>query len=221
MEQPIGTFDEYSASDSDSSSEKESSELSSKKLNYSNYQIGQTYSLEDDHKVQAPTNLFSKLAKKPEFNSFNSKSHRLFSFLDFEIGTYLGGGRFGKVYLAREKSSGFLVAIKRISKKETLRSNNERQLAEEITIQSNLNHPNVLKLYTYFHDEKFVNLVLEWCFHGELFKEIQLNPKKRIDETQAAFYIYQMISALAYCQAKNIIHRDIKPENILNSFVVF
>lgn len=31
---------------------------------------------------------------------------------DFEIGRRLGAGKFGKVYLAREKRSGYVVAIK-------------------------------------------------------------------------------------------------------------
>ncbi|CAM9223526.1 unnamed protein product, partial [Sphacelaria rigidula] len=31
---------------------------------------------------------------------------------DFEIGRRLGQGKFGKVYLARERRSGFVVAIK-------------------------------------------------------------------------------------------------------------
>lgn len=35
----------------------------------------------------------------------------------FELGRKLGKGRFGDVYMAREKTSGFALAIKVISKK--------------------------------------------------------------------------------------------------------
>lgn len=37
---------------------------------------------------------------------------RGWSLEDFEIGRRLGEGKFGKVYLAREKRSGYVVAIK-------------------------------------------------------------------------------------------------------------
>jgi aurora kinase len=44
------------------------------------------------------------------------------SIKDFKIGKCLGNGRFGKVYQAIEKNTGFLVALKKISK-ETIKSN--------------------------------------------------------------------------------------------------
>ena len=42
----------------------------------------------------------------------------------------------------------------------------------EISILQQLDHPNVLKLYEYFEDEKYVYLVTELCKGGELFDRI-------------------------------------------------
>ena len=39
----------------------------------------------------------------------------------------------------------------------------EDQVISEIKIQSYMNHPNVLKLYGYFDDEKNIYLILEYC----------------------------------------------------------
>ena len=39
-----------------------------------------------------------------------------FRISDFELSGKLGEGRFGKVYLAREKANGYTVALKTISK---------------------------------------------------------------------------------------------------------
>lgn len=36
---------------------------------------------------------------------------------DFEVGAKLGNGRFGDVYLAREKKSSYIVALKILNKK--------------------------------------------------------------------------------------------------------
>lgn len=44
------------------------------------------------------------------------------SFDDFEIGKPLGHGKFGHVYLAREKKSKFIVALKVLYKKQLVNS---------------------------------------------------------------------------------------------------
>ena len=44
---------------------------------------------------------------------------------DFEIGKPLGHGKFGHVYLAREKKSKFIVALKVLYKKQLMKSNVE------------------------------------------------------------------------------------------------
>ena len=43
---------------------------------------------------------------------------------------------------------------------------------QEITILQQLDHPNVLKLFEYFEDDKNVYLVTEICRGGELFDRI-------------------------------------------------
>lgn len=42
-------------------------------------------------------------------------------------------------------------------------SNVEHQLRREIEIQSHLRHPNILRLYGYFHDDTRVFLILEFA----------------------------------------------------------
>lgn len=131
----------------------------------------------------------------------------------FEIGRALGKGKFGRVYLARERSSKFVCALKVMYKSELERGGVEKQVRREIEIQSNLRHPNILKLYGHFHDSKRIFLILEYAGKGELFKH--LRRENRFPEWKAAQYIAQMASALRYLHRKHVIHRDIKPENIL------
>eukprot|EP00953_Heterococcus_sp_UTEX-ZZ885_P023738 13035-Heterococcus_DN1.PRE.2 len=54
---------------------------------------------------------------------------------DFEIGATLGQGAFGAVWLAREKKSQFLTALKRIRKSLLVESGMEMQLRREVEIQ--------------------------------------------------------------------------------------
>lgn len=73
---------------------------------------------------------------------------------DFELGKPLGRGKFGQVYLAREKKSKFIVALKILDKKQLIKSKVEHQLRREIEIQSYLDHKNILKMYGFFWDKK-------------------------------------------------------------------
>merc|ERR1719431_322344 len=134
---------------------------------------------------------------------------------DFDIGRPLGKGKFGNVYLAREKASKYIVALKVLFKSQLQKAQVEHQLRREIEIQSHLRHTNILRLFGYFYDESRVYLILEFAPKGELYKSLQQQAHGRFDEGQSAKYINQMTDALSYCHSKKVIHRDIKPENLL------
>jgi aurora kinase A len=134
---------------------------------------------------------------------------------DFDIGRPLGKGKFGTVYLAREKKSKFIVALKVLFKKELKKAQVELQLRREIEIQTHLRHKNILRMFGYFHDEGRVYLILEFAPGGELYKSLQSQPMKHFSEEQTAAYISQLADALIYCHSRKVLHRDIKPENLL------
>ncbi|KAH0787591.1 Aurora kinase A [Histomonas meleagridis] len=134
---------------------------------------------------------------------------------DFEIGRPLGTGKFGRVYLAREKRTHYIVALKVLYKSQIQQAGVEHQLRREIEIQSHLCHPHILRLYGYFYDQTRVYIILEYASEGELFK--LLREKGHFDEPTSAKYIMQIVDAVSYCHSKHVIHRDIKPENILIS----
>ncbi|CAH2054455.1 unnamed protein product, partial [Iphiclides podalirius] len=136
----------------------------------------------------------------------------------FELGSSLGRGKFGRVHIAREKKTGYLVAIKTLFKSQIVKSKCERQVMREIEIQSHIKHPNILRLLTWFHDERRIYLVVEFAAGGELYKHLTNSPKGRFPEARAAKYIYQVADAVEYCHQRHVIHRDIKPENILVAF---
>ncbi|XP_043934139.1 aurora kinase C-like [Protopterus annectens] len=136
-----------------------------------------------------------------------------FALDDFDIGRPLGKGKFGNVYLAREKTLNFIVALKVLFKSQLEKESVEHQLRREIEIQAHLRHPNILQLYNYFHDRKRIFLILEYAPRGELYKELQ--KCGRFDEQRSATYMEELADALIYCHSKKVIHRDIKPENLL------
>lgn len=155
--------------------------------------------------------------KSDETNNTKTKnqSDKKWVLTDFDIGRPLGKGKFGNVYLAREKKSRFIIAMKVLFKAQIQKADVEHQVRREIEIQTHLRHPNILKMYGYFHDDKRVYLILEYAPNGELFKELNAQPDKRFDDVRTATYVSQLADALKYCHSKKVIHRDIKPENLL------
>ncbi|ESO03733.1 hypothetical protein HELRODRAFT_191942 [Helobdella robusta] len=131
----------------------------------------------------------------------------------FDIGRPLGKGKFGNVYLAREKDSLYICALKVLLYSQLEKNSVEHQLRREIEIQSHLRHPNILRLFGYFYDETRVYLILEYAPKGELYKE--LKRQGSFDDPTTATYMSEIADALIYCHSKKVIHRDIKPENLL------
>lgn len=132
---------------------------------------------------------------------------------DFEIGRPLGKGNLANVYLARDKKTRLVVALKIFDKKKVLERNMKDQLRREVEIQHHLFHRNILKLYGYFHDDEKCYSVLEYAPRGDLYRTMRR--RGRFKEQTAASYITQLSNALIFCHDRNVIHRDIKPENLL------
>lgn len=97
--------------------------------------------------------------------------------------------------------------------KANMSEDDEKMLINEINILRDLDHPNIVKMYEFFQDEKRYYIITEICKGGELFDEII--DKGHFSECDAALIMRQLLSCINYCHSRNIVHRDIKPENIL------
>lgn len=74
-------------------------------------------------------------------------------------------------------------------------------------------HPNIIKMYEIYREDKYNYIVTEYCDGGELFN--RLAKEKRFGEATAAGLMHQIFYGVAYCHMKGIIHGDLKPENIM------
>ena len=130
----------------------------------------------------------------------------------YSLGQLLGQGAFGEVRKCINRNTKIIRAVKLI-KKDSMNDEEEQNFKYEINILKMLDHPNIIKLFEIFEDEKKYYLVTELCKGGELFDEII--KQVTFSEADAALIIKQILQAVAFFHEKNIVHRDLKPENVL------
>lgn len=69
-----------------------------------------------------------------------------------------------------------------------------------------LDHPNLVKFYGAYKDEKRYYIVTELCGGGPLFDMLSSGKKKFFNEKDALRIMQQVFQAVAYCHAQDIIH---------------
>jgi calcium/calmodulin-dependent protein kinase I len=124
----------------------------------------------------------------------------------------LGQGSFGEVKKATNKASGEEFAVKIINKAE-LEQEDLVALQTEVEILSQIDHPNVVKLFEVWEDKSRFYMVMELMTGGELFDRIV--EKDHYSEKEAADVVRPIVDAVRYCHSLGVAHRDLKPENLL------
>jgi len=126
----------------------------------------------------------------------------------------IGKGGYGKLYLSRNIIDNTKYAIKNISKKKMKEMKISPSIIKrEIDIHIRINHPHIIKLFSYLEDRYNYYLAMEYAKKGNLYQLIQ--EKKGLNENEAFNYFIQVVSAIHFLHINGYAHRDIKPENIL------
>lgn len=130
----------------------------------------------------------------------------------YSIGKIIGTGALGEVRKCKHKATDILRAVK-IIKKAEMNETEQNFFEGELATLKQLDHPNIIKIYEMFEDNRCYYLVTELCKGGELFD--QITAKGSYSEYDAAMIINQVLKATNYIHTQGIVHRDLKPENIL------
>ncbi|KAM4643462.1 serine/threonine-protein kinase PAK 4 isoform 1-T2 [Amazona ochrocephala] len=121
----------------------------------------------------------------------------------------IGEGSTGVVCIATVRSSGKLVAVKKMD----LRKQQRRELLfNEVVIMRDYQHENVVEMYNSYlvGDELWV--VMEFLEGGAL---TDIVTHTRMSEEQIAAVCLAVLKALSVLHAQGVIHRDIKSDSIL------
>ncbi|CAF1567423.1 unnamed protein product, partial [Didymodactylos carnosus] len=138
---------------------------------------------------------------------------------DYSVYHELGRGGFATVHKAIRIYDKLEVACKMIDRLKIQQQTTtqhrlmHKRLKNEIEIHSRLKHPNIVDLFNYFEDQKYVYLILELCQYGDLEKYLKI--KRTLNENETRVYVKQVIEGLQYLHDHGILHRDIKLQNLL------
>ncbi|GAB4844751.1 hypothetical protein Ancab_038141 [Ancistrocladus abbreviatus] len=128
----------------------------------------------------------------------------------------IGSGGTGKVYRLDLKKNGWTVAVKQLSKCDSL-----KVLNAEMEILGKIRHRNILKLYACLIKENASYLIFEYMANGSLFRALHREikcGKPELDWYQRYRIALGVAKGIAYLHhdcSPQIIHRDIKSTNIL------
>ncbi|KAL7670997.1 hypothetical protein ACOME3_005912 [Neoechinorhynchus agilis] len=142
------------------------------------------------------------------------RSYSGYKTVAFATNPELGKGGFARVYLM-QNGSGVRVAIKTVDKSRLTSRGHVRRLRQEVQIQQNLEHKNIVKLLDFFEDRNCVYLVLECCEIGTLGEFIRRNHPLGPSQVKSIFF--QSASAVQYLHNALITHRDVSLGNLLLS----
>ncbi len=122
----------------------------------------------------------------------------------YKLGDILGEGTFGVVYLSTSLAEKRVVAVK-VVKRVNLSIEDEVALRSEANIVCTVSHPNIVRGYDFFEEEKNIYLILEYLAGGELFDRIV--KKTYYNEKEARDLVLILLLAIKHLHDQNIIHR--------------
>ncbi|GFP94551.1 mitogen-activated protein kinase kinase kinase yoda [Phtheirospermum japonicum] len=134
----------------------------------------------------------------------------------WQKGKLIGRGTFGSVYVASNRETGALCAMKEVEILPDDSNSAEcmRQLEQEIKVLRHLKHPNIVQYYgSEIVGDKFY-IYLEYVHPGSINKFIQ-DHCGAITESVVRNFTRHILCGLAYLHSKKTIHRDIKGANLL------
>src|SRR5881398_1132965 len=132
---------------------------------------------------------------------------------NYELETEVGRGGMGIVYCARDRRLKREIAIKVLPPELSFRADIRQRFLREAETAAQLNHPNIVPIYTVEERDNLVYFVMAYIKGDNLGQRLQQHGP--MPPVEVRRILREVAEALAYAHNRNVIHRDIKPDNII------
>ncbi len=132
---------------------------------------------------------------------------------NFTLQSVVGVGGMGTVYKALDLNLQRVVALKILRREFSSSTDDIGKLEREARLTAMVNHPNVVKIYSFGDDHGQFYLSMELVEKGSLDDLLEL--QGQVAELQVLEIGIQVASGLQAAHQLGLIHRDVKPGNIL------
>ncbi len=135
------------------------------------------------------------------------------SFGNYELTSVAGSGGQGVVYRAMDTTLNRLVGLKLLRTEFSEDPEFVRQFENEAQLTASINHPNVVRVFSFGTHEGHVFLAMELVDNGTL--DDLMGKLGRIPEARALQIGMDIANGLRAGFERGLVHRDVKPGNIL------
>ena len=125
----------------------------------------------------------------------------------------IGVGGMGVVYKALDVNLNRLVALKVVLKEYSSDPSYHAKFEHEARITAQVNHPHVVKVYSFGSDHGLFYIAMELVDRGSM--DDLINQEGRLSEARVLETGIQIAQGLNAALKRGLIHRDVKPGNIL------
>src|SRR6202162_2498486 len=132
---------------------------------------------------------------------------------NYELENEIGRGGMGIVYCARDKRLKREIAVKVLPPELSFRADIRQRFLREAETAAQLNHPNIVPIYTVEERDNLVYFVMAYIKGDNLGQRLQQHGP--MPPVEVRRILREVADALAYAHHRNVIHRDIKPDNII------
>ena len=133
-------------------------------------------------------------------------------------GELIGIGKFGKVYVAMNVTTGDLIAVKQMNINHKFLNRRETNdivdtFKAEVDSLKDLDHVNIVQYLGFEIKDNTYSIFLEYVSGGSIGH--LLRKYGRFEEPLVKYLTIQMLEGLNYIHSKGILHRDLKADNLL------
>jgi tetratricopeptide (TPR) repeat protein len=131
----------------------------------------------------------------------------------YELLAEVGAGGMGRVYKARDRELGDVVAVKTLLSAAAWTAGDQDRLLREVQICRRITHPNVVRVYDIGRFAGGLFVTMEYLEGKTLDQEMRASGQLPL--AQVRDLLQQLLSGLEEAHQLRIVHRDLKPSNVV------